>query len=372
MFRRTPPTPIDWLIAVITTVFALAEEIGGRTLAPPRAEPAWWLAAVVATGVLVLVRRRLPVTLLTCYTVASVATYLIAPDAAAAWQWYVELLLLFTVLAERPWRDRGVLGAVVLTLIYIVAMAGAGSRSAGPGDYAVALVMTAIAGGSGLAVRRNTELAAQASERGELLARQAVVEERTRIARELHDIVAHSVSVMTMQAGAVRLMLRPEQTTERETLTVVADAGREAVEELRRMLGLLRVPGEREHSPQPGLARLDDLLEQMRCAGLEVDLEVVGAPVPLPPGLELSAYRIVQESLTNTLKHAGPTRAGVTMTYTPRELRLEIVDEGGTGGEHGPPGHGLIGMRERVALFHGTLSAGPRPGGWGVRVAVPL
>ncbi|WP_449060918.1 sensor histidine kinase [Planomonospora algeriensis] len=215
----------------------------------------------------------------------------------------------------------------------------------------------------------------------ELLAREAVaVEERIRIARELHDVVAHSVSVMVMQAGAARLTLDPAQVAQREALTAVEETGREAVEELRRMVGLLRTGPDAEGlAPQPGLARLDDLVEQARAAGLEVGLSVEGVPAPLPMGLDLSAYRIVQEALANTLRHAGPTRSEVTVAYRPRMLCLDIVDEGPRDGRTpiagGPAGtgHGLIGMRERVALFHGRLSAGPLPeGGYGVRVSLPL
>ncbi|MEU7983500.1 histidine kinase [Streptosporangium canum] len=210
-----------------------------------------------------------------------------------------------------------------------------------------------------------------------LLAREAVSEERTRITRELHDVVAHSVSAMVMQAGAARLMLRPDQVTERESLNVVEETGREVVEELRRMLGLLRTGPECDGlTPQPGLARLDDLVDQMRAAGLDVRLNVEGEPVQLPAGLDLSAYRIVQEALANTLRHAGPTEVGVTIAYRPGVLSLEILDQGprpGRTGHGGGAGHGLIGMRERVALFQGRLSTGPLPGGgYGVRVTLPL
>ncbi|MEV0200091.1 ATP-binding protein [Nonomuraea sp. NPDC050691] len=183
---------------------------------------------------------------------------------------------------------------------------------------------------------------------------------------------------MTMQTGGVRLMLRADQEREREVLTSVEDTGRGALEELRRMLGLLRGPEGDGTVPQPGLDRLDDLLEQARTAGLDVRFDVRGEPVPLPAGLDLSAYRIVQEALTNTLKHAGPTRVAVTVAHRPGELRLEVVDEGPRAGRAparaaGTGGHGLIGMRERAALFQGTLTAGPDgSGGFAVRAVLPL
>ncbi|GGK98153.1 hypothetical protein Ppa06_66590 [Planomonospora parontospora subsp. parontospora] len=274
--------------------------------------------------------------------------------------------------------------AVALFVALFVAVTVSVTGPPGAGDVAVALLMAVAAGGAGVAVRRHRrlavrarELAVQAEERGELLAREAVTEERVRIARELHDVVAHSVSVMVMQAGAARLMLDPGQAAQREALTVVEETGREAVEELRRMVGLLRTGPDGEGlAPQPGLARLDDLVEQVRAAGLEVALSVEGVPSPLPTGLDLSAYRIVQEALANTLRHAGPTRSEVTVAYRPRMLCLDIVDEGPRDGRAPAPagtGHGLIGMRERVALFHGRLSAGPLPeGGYGVRVSLPL
>lgn len=206
----------------------------------------------------------------------------------------------------------------------------------------------------------------------------AVAAERARLARELHDLVAHSVSVMVMQAGGVRLMLRPDQVTERATLAVIEETGRGAVEELRRMLGLLRGPDPDGLTPQPGLARLDDLLDQVRLAGLRVRVEVTGDPAPLPAGLDLSAYRIIQEALANTLKHAGPTDATVTIAYHRAELHLHITDAGPRAPAPPPPpartgGRGLIGMRERAALFKGTLHAGPLPdGGYAVLAVLPL
>ncbi|GAB2444904.1 sensor histidine kinase [Streptosporangium sandarakinum] len=279
---------------------------------------------------------------------------------------------------------------------------------------ALALVTAVCAAvGAGLAVRRHLRIGRRARERGELLAREPVrgrrtvkggvvssrtvneraagggtagewaadertaSEERARIARELHDVVAHNVSAMVMQAGAARLSLRPDQVTEREALHVVEETGRAAVEELRRTLGLLRTGAEDDGlAPQPTLARLDDLAERMRAAGLDVRLSVEGEPSPLPVGLDLSAYRIVQAALDNTLRHAGPTTARVRIAYRPRELLLEITDSGPLDGRAGPaggPGAGLVGVRERVALFHGSLSAGPEPGGgYGVRVVFPL
>ncbi|MDP9865912.1 MULTISPECIES: sensor histidine kinase [Streptosporangium] len=376
MSQRPPPTAIDWLIAVVMALFAVAEEVGDRAFVADRPHPGWWIV-VAAASVLVLLRRRAPATVTYVYSLAAVAAFAYSGESASAWQFCAQLLLLFTLLSEVPPRDPRAVAGLAVTALFVGAMMFAPPGPPGPGDAAVALVMTSITGGAGVAVRRHRQLAFHAQERGELLAREAVSKERTRIARELHDVVAHSVSVMVMQAGAARLMLRPDQVTEREALNVVEETGREAVEELRRMLGLLRTGREGDGlAPQPSLARLDDLVEQMRTAGLDVRLSVEGEPVPLPAGLDLSAYRIVQAALANTLRHAGPTGVEVTVAYRPRALSLEILDEGpraGRTGSAGEPGHGLIGMRERVALFHGRLSAGPLPGGgYGVRVTLPL
>ncbi|MBE3008023.1 sensor histidine kinase [Microbispora sp. NEAU-D428] len=378
MLHRRPPTLVDWLVAVVVGLFAIAEEVGGRSTGPARDHLPVWIAGGIAAAVAVLFRRRAPFAILFVYCAVTVPLLLLESQTAAAWQFYTELVLLFTLLSEV--RPRSVRAAVGLAAsgAYVAAMMSTSSPQAGWGDVAVAVVMSAIAAGAGLAVRRHRVLAVQAAERGELLAREAVAEERARIARELHDIVAHSVSVMTMQTGGVRLMLREDQERERQVLASIEETGRGAVDELRRMLGLLRGPA--DSGPQAGLDRLDDLLDQVRAAGLDATLEVRGDPAPLPAGLDMSAYRIVQEALTNALKHAGPTRATVTVDYRPGELHLEIVDLGpregraqararGAGQEGG---HGLIGMRERAALFHGTLTAGPlASGGFGVRAVLP-
>ncbi|GII04007.1 sensor histidine kinase [Planobispora takensis] len=377
MVHRSPPAPIDWLVSLAVLLFGVAEELDGVLTPGGTGRPRWWIAVVLIAAILVLLRRRAPFTVLTGYTVVNTPLTAYYGDLSAAWQIYVHLLLLFTLLSVFPPKDRRVIMGLSVTAVFLVVVLATATESVAPGDVAILLVMTSLAGGAGAAVRYHRQIALQAQERGELLAREAVSEERFRIARELHDVVAHSVSVMVMQAGAARLMLRPDQDTQREALTVVEETGREAVEELRRVVGLLRTDaGNDGLAPQPSLARLDELLEQVRAAGLDVRLTVEGNPVPLPAGLNLSAYRIVQEALTNTLRHAGPTRSEVTVSYRSRMLCLDIVDEGPRDGRdpgRNGTGHGLVGMRERVALFHGRLSAGPLPGGgYGVRVSLPL
>jgi signal transduction histidine kinase len=223
---------------------------------------------------------------------------------------------------------------------------------------------------------RLRELAAQLRAQSDTAAEEAVEEERARIARELHDVVAHHVSVMTVQAGAVRRLLEPEQEREREALVSVEETGRTALTEMRRLLGVLKddtTPARAPLAPQPGVATLDLLLEQVREAGLPVRLTTEGEPVELPPGVDLSAYRIVQEALTNALKYAGPARAWVVVRYSADDLELEIANDGRSEpGENGT-GHGLVGMRERVAVYGGELESGPRRGGgFEVRARLPI
>ena len=203
----------------------------------------------------------------------------------------------------------------------------------------------------------------------------AVASERARIARELHDIIAHNVSVMVVQAEAADEMLqrnKPERA--RAPVRTIEETGRMALSDMRRMLGMLRDGEARPaFTPQPGIANLELLLANVHESGLPVELKVEGEPEPLPPGIDLSAFRIVQEALTNALKHAGPARAHVLVRFTPEALELEVEDDGtgAAGGTEG--GNGLIGMRERVALFGGELEAGPRmQGGFRVRARLPL
>ena len=210
-------------------------------------------------------------------------------------------------------------------------------------------------------------------------ARRAVQDERERIARELHDVVTHHVSVIVIQAGAglTALDRRPEQA--RTALSAIDRTGRQALTEMRRMLGILGESDagpEAAREPMPGLDRLGELLEQVRAAGLPVEVAITGARRALDPGVDLSAYRIVQEALTNVLKHAAGARARVELTYEPTHLDIRITDEGGAGtrgiGGPGDGGHGVIGMRERAVLFGGTFESGPTPTGFGIHARMPV
>jgi signal transduction histidine kinase len=226
-----------------------------------------------------------------------------------------------------------------------------------------------------LVLVRDRERRARLVERErELAAREAIVEERGRIARELHDAIAHNVSMIVVQAGAERRILNTEQETTREVLETIERIGRGALTEMRRLVGMLRSDTADELTPQPGLDDLPRLAAQVREAGLPVELHVEGERRELPVGIELSAYRIVQEALTNALKHAGDARASVHVRYSPDSLQLEITDDGAGGPERAPSGgHGLLGMRERVGLYGGRFSAGRQPsGGFAVRVLLPI
>jgi signal transduction histidine kinase len=241
--------------------------------------------------------------------------------------------------------------------------------------------LTAVAGGIATRgqqarARWQEERAEQLSREQQLVAQVAAAAERTRIARELHDIVVHSVGVMVIQAGAAR-MVGGQPPRAQEALRAVEETGREALNELRRLLGLLTAGEEdAELTPQPGLEQLDALVARVRSAGLPVELEVKGRRRPLPAGLDLTAYRVVQEALTNALKHSAGSATRVGVDFGEAELRLEVVDTGPPAGAPGlaaAGGHGLIGMRARVTMYGGELEAGPqRDGGFAVRVRLPL
>jgi signal transduction histidine kinase len=211
-------------------------------------------------------------------------------------------------------------------------------------------------------------------ERAEAVAAAAETERR-HIARELHDVVAHSVSVMVVQAGAARKVMDDKPDAARESLLAVEASGHEAMAELRRLLGVLSENGSDPPplAPQPGMAGLEALIARVREAGLPVELRVEGPPESLPPGVDVAAYRIVQEALTNALKYAGGASTEVAVRYTPDGLEIEVIDEGTISIPADGIGRGLVGMQERVALFGGTVEAGKRPeGGYAVLARLPL
>jgi signal transduction histidine kinase len=235
----------------------------------------------------------------------------------------------------------------------------------------------------GDAVRVSRERTAELAERTlqlererEANARRAVLDERVRIARELHDVVAHHVSLMGVQAGAARRVMARQPATAEAALSAIETASRQAVREMHQLLGFLRQEHEADTpAPQPTMRQLDSLVAQMRLAGLPVALTVEGEQRPLPPSVDLSGYRIVQEALTNTLKHAGRAEATVTVRYGDRALEIDVSDDGQRAPADGAAagGNGLIGLRERVNLLGGRLQVGARPGGgFAVRALIPL
>ena len=250
-----------------------------------------------------------------------------------------------------------------------------------PGDFVFTPILFAIGWLAGYALRERAAQAEAAEERAtyaererEAAARIAVAEERTRIARELHDIVAHAVSVMVLQVGAVRHKLPQTLEEDRDALTGVEQAGRAALAEMRRLLGAMRHDGQDlELTPQPGLDGLDSLLQEVGRAGLPVRLHRDGDPFPLPRAIDLSAYRIIQEGLTNALKHARASHAEVTVRYGSDELQIEIRDDGRGATTTDGLGHGLVGIRERVKIYGGEMSTGiATEGGFILSTRLPL
>jgi signal transduction histidine kinase len=254
-----------------------------------------------------------------------------------------------------------------------------------PGDYVFAIVAFVAPWMAGQAVReraqraRSLEQVAQALDRErEISAELAVAEERARIAHELHDVIAHGVSVMVVQAAGAEEVLRRDPSAASpqalDAMRSIQTMGRESISELGRLLGVLQTHnGRAALEPQPTIAQLDSLCEKLRSTGMPVALEIEGELRGLPPGLDLAAYRIVQEALSNTLKHAGDASAIVRVRRTATSLGIEVTDDGaGTTSLEGT-GHGLVGMRERTTLYHGDLSVGPRDGGgFAVRAEFPL
>jgi signal transduction histidine kinase len=335
--------------------------------------------AALVTGS-VAFRRRWPLAVATLVLVLFAVMLLVAGSVTAV---AIAIAWMCAIYGLAVWTDTRafLIGCAVLLGTSVLAQL----RPEGTASDAV--TFTVVPGVAMLIARRavrDRELRAEAlAARAELLEREqelraheAVAEERARIARELHDLVAHNVSVMVVQAGAERHALSDDQASTRAVLGSIEQAGRQALAEARRLLGMLRRNGDSgELEPQPSVDEIGLLIEQVERAGLPVELEVTGERAALPAGLDLCVYRIVQESLTNALKHAEAAHAQVLLRYAPQRLDVEIRDDGrGLSQPNGDgAGHGLIGMRERVALYGGALTTGPRDGGgFEVRARLPL
>jgi signal transduction histidine kinase len=385
--RELPPPVADGLLAALLATIGLTQLLFESPLIARlgwdfRDPDALAVLLTLAQAAPLVWRRRAPRLVLAATFAAAFVTLVLGYQPT--WAQAAMLVALYTVAAHRP-RRQSVAAALLLgagLIAYgVIAerMYPSTTMEASAQDWVFSFLQFATAWFLGdlqhrrIAYTSKLELLnAQLAGEQELRARWAVAEERGRIARELHDVVAHSVSVMVVQAGAARrsVAANPGQAT--AALTQIEATGRQALAEMRRLLGLLRdgQDGTAALAPQPSLAHLDSLLAAAREAGLPVELAVEGEPRQLPAGIDLSAYRIVQEALTNSLKHAGPATATVRLRYGRKALEVQVSDDG-RGARTNGDGHGLIGMRERVALFGGVLEVGTRPGG-GFQVAARL
>ncbi|MFB6559559.1 sensor histidine kinase [Streptomyces sp. NPDC056400] len=350
--------------------------------------------AAVASGALAL-RRRFPLAVLCVVTGAVLAT----PQSVMRLTFYAFVIAVYSAAVHSPYRV-ATLAALPVSVL-LVGTSGNSVTPIIPNEYIALLILVPMAGAA-LGLRtwklRTDEGRARLSdlerEQAEAL-RRAVEHERARIARELHDVVTHNVSVMVIQAGAARKIMKTAPEQAGEALLAVEAGGRAAMTELRHVMGLLTMADQDEGTdggpdladtaaelaPQPGLGQLETLVGRVRDTGLPVDLTMTGPPCPLPPGIELAAYRVVQEALTNTVKHASGATATVTVEYGPERLRVEVTDTGGHPGAGAGvvPGavagnsRGLIGLRERLAVYDGTLTTGRRlTGGYRVEALIPL
>jgi signal transduction histidine kinase len=367
------PRRLDWALVGGGLVVCLAELAVTDDLRGPVA-----LNVLAVVGIVVPLAwwRTYPLRATVCLLAVAVpAEWLTsAPDLPAIW--LTLLALSFGLGAHEDGRAAAAgLGVLVVGIVATTAIDGPLTV----GEVAFPAVLVAAFCLAGRTARSRTRLAgelheaaARANERRAARAEQAVVQERKRIAREMHDVVAHSMSVMVVQAGGARRILERDPLRAGDAAQLIAATGREAIVELERLLGVLII----EPGPAPGLDGLDGLVERARAAGLPVALTVEGERRPLPEGVELAAYRVVQEAITNAIKYADAAPTEVHVCYGQRDVELQVCDRGpGTGerGRVGGGGHGLVGMRERVRIFGGELHTGRRAGGgFEVRARIPV
>lgn len=390
---RAPQNLVPWLvdatIALGLSALSLITVASGASAAGG-SDPLSLTLLLLETLPLI-VRRRWPIPVFGI-TLAATAGHALLAEGQIVNESLGALVALFTV-AERYNRRVSVAAALLAaaTFAAVIFSKSAGAQIAVTGFLSTMLaVIVVLALGDWSHTRRRYSAAIEENARlqeaeREERSRRAVEDERERIARELHDIVTHHVSVIVIQAGAglTALDRRPERA--RSALEAIDRTSREALTDMRRMLGILgdtrdgsdpATPGDATREPMPRLERLGRLIEEVRSAGLPVELSLDGARRPLDAGVELAAYRIVQEALTNALKHARGARARVRIAYEPRAIDIEVTDEGGTGhrdtGEGDGGGRGLIGMRERVALYGGDFEAAPTPTGFRVHARLPI
>ncbi|MFF7050431.1 sensor histidine kinase [Streptomyces griseorubiginosus] len=388
-FLRRHPTGVDVLWAVVLFGIALASETA-RGESQGNGSPLAIIPIVLLLCLVIALRRRMPEKMLLLAIGLGVAQLVLDVETTAAD--FAFLVIVYTVAATASrWASRLAL-TMGLCAAPVAQLRWPEEHSSTLGNVAIVIFQTvpfALAWVLGDSIRTRRAYFAQLEERNarlekerEAQAKVAVAAERARIARELHDVVAHNVSVMVVQADGAAYVLDAAPDQAKKALETISSTGRQALAEMRRLLGVLRT-GEHqeggEYVPQPDVEQIEDLVEQCRGSGLPVDFKIEGTPRPLPSGVELTAYRIVQEALTNTRKHGGPhAGASVRLVYFDDGLGLLVEDDGKgaphelyeEGGADGA-GHGLIGMRERVGMVGGTLDAGPRPGG-GFRISALL
>jgi signal transduction histidine kinase len=324
-------------------------------------EPLWSILLLSGAAAALVVRRRWPLPVLLLALIPYAVTQYTGTGQPAV------LVALYTVASLRSERT-AILATALAGVTSIVTVSVHGDHW----DLALARTLEVVfAALLGLVI---AEGRARRAREAEMRAQIAAVDERMRIARELHDVVAHHLSVMVVQGNLAAESVKPDQPAFAPTHALVAE-GREALADMRRVLGVLHTHDDSDRrAPQPGLAAVDELLERVRMAGLKVTLSTEGDPPSIPAGLDLTAYRIIQEALTNTLRHAQASEAHVSIRYSTQWIGLEVADNGvgPSNNGSGPPGHGLDGMRERVELFGGSVSAGPNPGrGYRVRAELP-
>jgi signal transduction histidine kinase len=340
-----------------------------------------YAAAAVAAAALPL-RRRYPLGALTVILPAVAVAVGLQVEQSLV---YLSALALYTVSAVSPRRTSQIALGVVLVAMWSAVTAANESRLGGGLFVTGVGILAAWLAGENTRSRMvyATAVSERAAEREverEQRMQRAVADERVVIARELHDIVAHAMSVIAVRAGVARVVIDAQPDEAREALGIIETTARRALQEMRLLVGVLRRTdgvGDGELIPAPGLDRVVELVDQARHAGVEVAVEIDGDERPLPGGADLSAYRIIQEALTNVARHAGPTRARLRIVYRTDEIVIEVVDEGGRNWDQPHPdpagsGHGLIGMRERAALYGGELVAGPHGHGFEVRATLPI
>ncbi|WP_163509910.1 sensor histidine kinase [Fodinicola acaciae] len=371
LLRRLAPVA-DPVLVLVVLVLAL-QPLWGK---PASIAPTWSYVLVVAQSLPLALRRRFPLVVLTvCGVLAMIYGISPLPDPPVP---YAVLVAVYSAAAHS--RRLGSIIAAVTTAVAIITSLLL-DPAADFGDATFLLPVFATAWLLGDSVRRRQELATEMAARTEYLERTreaeasaAVAAERNRIARDMHDVIAHHLSMMVVQAEAGPVVVAADPGRAAEAFDAISAAGKQALTEMRRLLGVLREGEKAPLRPQPGVADIGELVERVRSTGLDVRLDTAGEPATLPQAVDLSVYRLVQEALTNCVRHANADRVNVTLSYENRALTVAVTDNGaGARKAPRPGGHGLVAMRERVALVGGRLEAGPRPdGGWAVRADVPL